>query len=272
MSLDQMRIAVISDPDDVWSLSAWEKTIPDLLADGHKVVSIWTCPAILGKHRGRQIALWYLRTFGFSDFVKLGLFAALAKFARILRGRALSFRALAKKHSATYDECSTPNDPRFIGWLQSQQIDILLISVGFILGERVIAAPRLGTINKHAAALPANRGLFPYFWARLHGTPQGVSYYVVTRGVDEGPLLVQNRIIPTPALASMVRFYLHVFRTFPHHMREAVTALAKGETIQLETDIVPSYYGLPTRHDVAIFKKRGGHVVTLSDVPKALSL
>lgn len=272
MSSKQARIAIISDPDPVWSLSAWERTIPGLLADGHRLVGIWTCSPALGDRRGAGIPAWYLRTFGLPDFLKLGAFAALARAARALRGRALTFRALAARHGAAFGTCRTPNDPRFVVWLQNEQIDILLISVGVILGDRVIAAPRLGTINKHAAALPANRGLFPYFRARLHGTPQGVSYHRVTRAVDEGPLLVQDRAIPARSLRSMLCFYLYVFRTFPDRMREAVVALLTGDEVQPGIDLVPSYHGLPTERDVAAFRMQGGRIISLSDIPKALLL
>src|SRR3954454_847740 len=271
-----MRIAIITESDTVWSLPAWERTTALLEQDGHIIVGIWTCPAILGRNRGSAVPIWYLRVFGVVDFLKLGLFALVANVGRLIGAtvgsRVRSFNALAGKHRAFYGRCQSPNVPAVITWLQEEQIDILLITVGFILSRAVLAAPRLGTINKHAAALPANRGLFPYLWAKLHRTPQGVSYRLVTLGIDEGALLVQDRNIPAAALRSMVGFYLHVFRTFPERMREAIARLARGATLQPPADLTPSYHGLPTRKAVRAFRRSGGKIIAWSDLPRALAL
>lgn len=267
-----MRIAIISEPDTVWSLNAWERTIPLLQERGHDIAGIWACPAILASKRGAAVPVWYLRTFGLLDFMKLAAFAALAKIARMRTGRPRSFAALAERHAIPYRETPSPNHAKFRDWLAQERIDILLITVSFILGKAVLDAPQLGTINKHAAALPANRGLFPYFWARLHDRPQAVSYHLVTPGIDEGPLLVQDRAIPRDALGSMVRFYLYVFRTFPEHMCAAVDALGAGNTCAPDPAVAPSYHGLPTRKDVRDFRHAGGRIGRWPDIFEALTL
>jgi methionyl-tRNA formyltransferase len=136
----------------------------------------------------------------------------------------------------------------------------------------VLSTPTLGTINKHAAALPANRGLFPYFWAKLHGTPQGVSYHLVTPGIDEGPILVQDRNIPHAALGSMTQFYLYVFGAFPERMTESVSRLVRRCELAQPADVRPSYHGLPTRHEVARFREKGGRIIALSDMVRAATL
>jgi methionyl-tRNA formyltransferase len=253
-------------------LNAWERTIPLLRERGHDVVGIWTCPAILASKRGVGVPAWYLQTFGLIDFAKLAAFAVLAKLARMRTGRPRSFASLAEKNAIQFQDVPSPNHSTFRDWLERERIDILLITVSFILGETVLAIPRLGTINKHAAALPANRGLFPYFCARLKGAPQGISYHLVSPSIDEGALLVQDRAIPRDALDTMVRFYLYVFRKFPERMCAAVEAVVAGDTSAPDPQIAGSYYGLPTRKDVRDFRRAGGSIVGWSDLSQALTL
>ena len=44
-------------------------------------------------------------------------------------------------------------------------------------------------INIHPAKLPEYRGLDSHLWAKLEGSKQGVSGYVVDKGVDTGPII-----------------------------------------------------------------------------------
>lgn len=154
------RICIVAEDDDIWGLSAWERTIPVLRASGHELVGIWRCPVALGGMRGREILLWYLRTFGLSDFAKLVLFALLAKLTCRLHAltgrRASSIAHLASKARVALHDCASPNDPGLAQWIKQQEVDVLLISVGFILKGDILDAPRLGIINKHAALLPGN--------------------------------------------------------------------------------------------------------------------
>jgi hypothetical protein len=270
------RLCIIAETDPVWGLSAWERAIPVLRQRGHEIVGIWECPAILPKLRGYQVPLWYLKTFGPAPFSTIVLFALLARSRRALLSRsgrcAADFAALARRHAAYYQETSSPNDPHFVEWVGSNQIDILLVTASFVLKKAIIEAPRFGCINKHAAALPCNRGLFPYFWARLHGTSQGVSYHQVVEAIDEGPLLHQRTDFNEHQLSSMVSFYLEVFSRLPVDIACAVDARLHGAYIEPSIGLAPSYFGLPTRADYRRFRAVGGRVTRLADLKGALQL
>ena len=265
-----MRIAVICEDDPVWTLGTWERTLPLLIERQLRPVGLWVCPAILSRHKGCDIHRWYLNTFGIYDFLKLGLFGVTAHTTRLLGvltgTRPASFMALAHKHHIHFDRCATPNDRRFVAWLRDEQIDILVILVGYILKDEVLAVPRIGTINKHAAVLPANRGLLPYFWARLKGIPQGISFHEVIRGVDHGRLLIQERITDIACQRSMVAFYWRVFQRYPEMLLDAIAALAERRFLPHPHDVEAGYFGLPTPHDVASFRKQKGKIVLWRDI------
>jgi folate-dependent phosphoribosylglycinamide formyltransferase PurN len=271
-----MRIAVICEDDPVWGLGTWERTLPLLTERQLRPVGLWVCPAILSRHKGGEIRRWYLNTFGIYNFLKLGLFAVTAHATRLLGvltgTRAASFPALARKHHIHFDRGATPNDQRFVAWLRDEQIDILVILLSNILKDEVLAAPRIGTINKHAAALPANRGLFPYFWARLKGTPLGISFHEVIRGIDEGRLLVQERITDMACQRSMVAFYCQVFQRYPEMLLDAIAALADRCLLPHPHDVEAGYFGLPTPQDVRSFRKQKGKIVMWRDIIYASNL
>jgi folate-dependent phosphoribosylglycinamide formyltransferase PurN len=265
-----MRIAVIVDDDRIWALSTWERTLPLLTEKNLCPVGLWVCPPALSHYKGWKIHRYYLNSFGVLDFTKLALFAEAAMasrwFGALTDARPVSFKQLTHKHRIYFDRCSSPNDSRFIAWIREQKIDILIIWVGHILRNEVLTAPKVGTINRHAALLPANRGLFPYFWARLKGTQQGISFHEVIREIDKGRVLVQEEITESSSQRSMIAFYWHVAQRYPRLLLSAISSFAEGRFLPCRTDVEDGYFGLPTPDDVRLFREKDGKVVLWRDV------
>ena len=64
-----------------------------------------------------------------------------------------------------------------------------------IFPESLIQTPKLTTINFHPSLLPACRGRNPWFWTILTGQQQtGVTAHHMTRGVDEGDIIIQEQV------------------------------------------------------------------------------
>ena len=64
-----------------------------------------------------------------------------------------------------------------------------------IFPETLIQTPRLTTVNFHPSLLPECRGRNPWFWTILTGQQQtGVTAHHMTRGVDEGDIIIQEKI------------------------------------------------------------------------------
>ena len=263
------RVAVILDDDVIWGLPVWAVALPALESYGYDVAGLWVCPGRLGRLTGADVHLWYWRHFGLVDFCKLAAIGALRLGANCLGAMtghsAGSFERLGKRHGVPVRRTNGPNTSMFRDWLVGEQIDILVIMVSHILKPEVLDLPKIGTINKHAALLPANRGIFPYFWAKKKGEPQGVSYHVVVPEIDGGALLVQHDVDSGYA-DSMFRFYDHVMAGYKDRLLEAMARLAANETIQARDGIAPSYHGLPDREDVAEFRRNGGQIATFRDI------
>lgn len=66
---------------------------------------------------------------------------------------------------------------------------------GQILSPKLLAVPRLGTVNVHASLLPAYRGAAPINWCILNGeTVSGVTTMLTDAGVDTGDMLLSRRV------------------------------------------------------------------------------
>jgi methionyl-tRNA formyltransferase len=71
----------------------------------------------------------------------------------------------------------------------------LLADYGKILPPAILHIPPLGIIGVHVSLLPCYRGPSPMQTAILNGDPEtGVTLYLIDEKVDEGPMLVQEKI------------------------------------------------------------------------------
>lgn len=275
MVFNNLKIAIISEDDRLWALSAWERTLPLLQKNGAEVMGLWTTPKVLAKHKGLSAPLWFLNTFGFCNTLKMTLFSLLGALSRKLKSlnqktTVTSFQDLAHKQNLHFAHIDSPNNPQFVSWLQENEIDVLIIMVGHILKEETLGAVKMAVINKHAALLPANKGLFPYFWAVRHGSRQGISIHKVVRGIDEGDVLVQESVTQPQDLRSMIAFYFHVFRSYPQMMEQALRNLLQNQITP--TNNKGSYYGLPNRKEACEFRKKKGKIIELRDIWLATKL
>ena len=263
------RIAIITEDDDIWALYAWSRAIPVLQLEGYEIIGIWACPSVLSGMRGSKIYLWYLKRFGIYNFVKLALFAVIIKLGRltkrIVTKDILNIRDLAKNFGIPFEYCSSPNSPCFIRQIKSRRTDIMLIMVSFILKSEALSSVNFAVINKHAAALPVNRGLFPYIWATINQDQQGVSYHKTIAGIDDGPILYQDLSIPKSALSSMVAYYFYVFQSFPHGILRAIKMCLEEKEAPPSPEILKSYHGLPGAEDMRLFFSKGGKIIKLRD-------
>ncbi len=71
----------------------------------------------------------------------------------------------------------------------------VVAAYGQILAREVLAVPHLAPVNLHASLLPQYRGAAPVHWALINGEAEtGVTTFVMTEGLDEGPILRQRSL------------------------------------------------------------------------------
>lgn len=76
---------------------------------------------------------------------------------------------------------------------------LVVVAYGKILPRAVLEIPRLAPINVHFSLLPRYRGAAPVQWALAHGeTTTGVTTMVMSEGLDEGDILLQQEVAIEP--------------------------------------------------------------------------
>ena len=90
-------------------------------------------------------------------------------------------------------------DPEFETRLAALGPDLFAVVAFSILPRRLLAIPRLGSVNLHPSLLPAYRGAAPIIWAVIDGrTETGISTFLLKPRVDAGDILLQRRVAIHP--------------------------------------------------------------------------
>jgi hypothetical protein len=269
--MDKLRIAIISNDDELWSLYAWNNVFKtQLFSNEYEVAGFWTCKQKFCNNNKLKVWTWYINTFGAWNFFKLFCFVVsyqMVSFIKSLTGKySTSFKGLCKKNNIPYFQTPSPNDPGFIQWVKENKIDVLIIMVDHILKKEIISSPNICVVNKHASMLPANKGLFPFFWARVYNEVQGISFHKVNEAIDEGALYYQQQVTDPSLLHSMILFYFYVHHNYYSMLSTALKNIASGQTVQPPAGLPASYYGRPTTGHYAAFRKNGGRIINFKDI------
>ncbi|MGY8779653.1 MAG: formyltransferase family protein, partial [Longimicrobiales bacterium] len=117
-----------------------------------------------------------------------------------------------------------------------------------IIPTEVLELPRKLSVNFHDGPLPRYAGLNTPVWALINGEPEyGISWHVMTAGVDKGDILKQEMFEVTSsetALSINTRCMAAAVDTFP----VLVAELAEGsETRTPQDGTLRSYFGKYTR-------------------------
>ena len=129
--------------------------------------------------------------------------------------------------------------------LESEDFDYLFsITYLSIIPAEVLALPTKGAINFHDGPLPRYAGLNAPVWALMNREPEfGISWHLLTRGVDEGDILKQTMFSVAPdetALSLNTKCLAAAVQTF----EELVDELAAGAETRVAQDLgARSYFG-----------------------------
>jgi methionyl-tRNA formyltransferase len=93
-------------------------------------------------------------------------------------------------HDVKVDKIKSVNTESFLLYLESLNIDILLVaSFGQLLKTKLLATPAVDCVNIHASLLPKYRGASPLTAAILNGDQKtGIAFMKMEKGLDTGPV------------------------------------------------------------------------------------
>ena len=109
--------------------------------------------------------------------------------------------------------------------------------VTLLVPQRVLDAPRLGTIQYHPSLLPRHRGPSSINWPIIQGeTRTGLTIFWPDEALDEGPILLQKEVAigPDDTLGSL--YFNHLFPMGVDAMIEAVDLVRAGKAPRIPQD------------------------------------
>ena len=110
--------------------------------------------------------------------------------------------------------------------------------------------------NKHASPLPADKGILPVFWIKLHGAgPQGVTIHEMSEDFDSGKILAMMTV-EDRANSSVFATYHHLYERSFYLLRELIQAEKPNYQPEAAT-ITPSYHSWPTSENLNEFYALG---------------
>jgi methionyl-tRNA formyltransferase len=122
--------------------------------------------------------------------------------------------------------------------LQSFRSDLCVMAyVTLLVPQRVLDAPRFGTIQYHPSLLPLHRGPSSINWARIQGDPKtGLTIFWPNEGLDEGPILLQKEveIAQDDTVGSL--YFGKLFPMGVEALAEAVELVRAGTAPRIEQD------------------------------------
>lgn len=121
--------------------------------------------------------------------------AAVSLVEDLLPDNSDGLKSWSEESSIRYFEIRSANDDKFIEIVESTKPDLLIVNWPQIINRSVLDLFRFGAIGSHPSQLPWGKGRHPLHWQLAMGIRNScLSFFQLTPGVDEGPLLLQVSI------------------------------------------------------------------------------
>jgi methionyl-tRNA formyltransferase len=135
----------------------------------------------------------------------------------------------------------------------------LLVSIlgNQIFKKQIIELAPKGCINLHTALLPKYRGLMPTFWVLKNNEKYtGVSVFFVDKGIDSGPIIVQEKVeIGNMTQEALIKYTKKIGMEC---ISKSIDLIEKDKVELIENDAdQKTYFTFPTNIDVKVFKSKG---------------
>lgn len=151
----------------------------------------------------------------------------------------------------------TPNSKSFLRELEQSKPDIIINQSQSILKAPLLSIPSIGTLNRHNALLPKNRGRLTPFWVLFKEEQQtGVTIHFVNEGIDSGSIILQKEydVAQDDNFKSLVN---KNYEIAPKLMLKAIDLLEQGFNDFIDNDdSQATYNSTPTLRESWTYKKR----------------
>ncbi|MSQ22785.1 MAG: methionyl-tRNA formyltransferase, partial [Dehalococcoidia bacterium] len=123
---------------------------------------------------------------------------------------------------------------RFAGWKPDLGV---MAFVTDILSKKLLAVPRLGTIQYHPSLLPRHRGASAINWAIAMGeTTTGLTIFWPDSGIDTGPVLLQKQVEIAPDDTLGTLYFNKLFPLGVEALMESVELVEQDRSPRIPQD------------------------------------
>jgi methionyl-tRNA formyltransferase len=146
------------------------------------------------------------------------------------RGRILKQTVVADWANDHQIPVVKPENPKdLIGRIEELDL-VLTIGYGVLLPQNILDLPKYGFLNLHFSLLPAYRGAAPVQRALQNGeTVTGVSVFQLDKGMDTGPVFVQQSSTIDPSWRSF-ELLQHLANLGPDVVNRSLAMIDNGNT------------------------------------------
>ncbi len=146
------------------------------------------------------------------------------------RGRILKQTVVADWANDHQIPVVKPENPKdLIGKIEELDL-VLTIGYGVLLPQNILDLPKYGFLNLHFSLLPAYRGAAPVQRALQNGeTVTGVSVFQLDKGMDTGPVFVQQSSTIEPSWRSF-ELLQHLANLGPDVVNRSLAMIDNGNT------------------------------------------
>jgi RND superfamily putative drug exporter len=200
------------------------------------------------------------------------LYFAYARFDRLRAAvtrtprRCLTIAEQCERFGIPYVKTPDINGPDIAAHLKAADLDgIVIYWFDQIIRDHIIAIPRKGVVNVHAAFLPACRGLFPVLYsATKNGGIYGITAHEIEdTQIDAGPILAQVRVDAPPDRSILFRDAVLNCAGIGM-LSEILDDFAAYHLRRRYTD-GGSYFSYPSRADMREARRAGIRLATFRD-------
>jgi methionyl-tRNA formyltransferase len=146
-------------------------------------------------------------------------------------------RGLTLAKEGQFFEAKQVGAERWNHFWETTEVDLMLaVSWRYMIPPLVYRRARLGTFVFHDSPLPQYRGFSPTVWAMINGENHtGVTLFEIAEGVDEGPIVDQERVSigPDDTISLVLE---RVTKTYLALLERNLEELVKGTARRIHQD------------------------------------
>ncbi len=165
----------------------------------------------------------------------VGLAALAASRAHTVSGWR-DFAPLARAHGIPLVSFEHVNSEAMLAQVRAWAPDVLLVvGLSQLVGDALLAAAPRGSIGFHPTRLPLGRGRAPLAWLALGAAPGAATFFFMTAGADEGPVVAQALFDVSPG-DDAAQVELRMLEAIDAALDELGPALVSGSVIGTPQD------------------------------------